>query len=87
MAENCRQDQHRGTASKNKGRHQEEVERPMEEGQCPLKEGNMACHRQERADPWGLWQAEHPLSETVGGPETLGTKDRGGPTGDGLPTM
>ncbi|KAJ1162115.1 hypothetical protein NDU88_002593, partial [Pleurodeles waltl] len=34
----------------------------------------------------GLQQAEHPLQETVGGPETLGTEDCRGPTGDGLPT-
>ncbi|KAJ1105800.1 hypothetical protein NDU88_003204 [Pleurodeles waltl] len=32
------------------------------------------------------WQTEHPLSETVGGPETLGMEDGGGPAGDGLPT-
>ncbi|KAJ1093481.1 hypothetical protein NDU88_006581 [Pleurodeles waltl] len=45
----------------------------------------MACHRQGRADPEGLRQAEHPLSEKVGGPETLGTEDGGGPAGNGLP--
>ncbi|KAJ1090700.1 hypothetical protein NDU88_003829 [Pleurodeles waltl] len=36
-------------------------------------------------DPGGLWQAVHPLSQTVGGPETLDTEDGGGPPGDGLP--
>ncbi|KAJ1114582.1 hypothetical protein NDU88_002817 [Pleurodeles waltl] len=36
--------------------------------------------------PSGLWQVEHPLSQTVGGPETLGTEDSGGPARDGLPT-
>ncbi|KAJ1099413.1 hypothetical protein NDU88_004514 [Pleurodeles waltl] len=45
----------------------------------------MAYHRQGRADPGGLRQAEHPLSETVGGPETLGTEDGRGAAGDGLP--
>ncbi|KAJ1178283.1 hypothetical protein NDU88_003530 [Pleurodeles waltl] len=48
------------------------------------KEGYMACHRKGRADPGGLRQAEHPLSETVGGPETLGMEDGGDPAGDGL---
>ncbi|KAJ1173905.1 hypothetical protein NDU88_005729 [Pleurodeles waltl] len=38
------------------------------------------------AVPGGLWQAEHPLSELVGGPEMLGTEGGGCPTGDGLPT-
>ncbi|KAJ1175491.1 hypothetical protein NDU88_000779 [Pleurodeles waltl] len=42
--------------------------------QRPSKEGYMACHRQGCADPGGLWQAERPLSETVGGPEMLGTE-------------
>ncbi|KAJ1116234.1 hypothetical protein NDU88_004452 [Pleurodeles waltl] len=46
----------------------------------------MVCHRQGGEDPGVLWQAEHPLSETVGGPETLGTEDHGVPAGDGLPT-
>ncbi|KAJ1137676.1 hypothetical protein NDU88_004074 [Pleurodeles waltl] len=54
-------------------------------GQLPSEKGNMACHRQGRADPGGLRQAEHPLLETVGGPETLGMEDHGGPAGDGLP--
>ncbi|KAJ1099263.1 hypothetical protein NDU88_004366 [Pleurodeles waltl] len=45
----------------------------------------MACHRQGRVDPGGLRQAEHPLLETVGGPEQLGTEDGRGPAGDGLP--
>ncbi|KAJ1115721.1 hypothetical protein NDU88_003943 [Pleurodeles waltl] len=35
--------------------------------------------------PWGLQQAEHPLQETVGGPETLDMEDHGDPAGDGLP--
>ncbi|KAJ1102656.1 hypothetical protein NDU88_000102 [Pleurodeles waltl] len=34
----------------------------------------------------GLWQAEHLLSETVGGTETLGMENRRGPAWDGLPT-
>ncbi|KAJ1213925.1 hypothetical protein NDU88_001554 [Pleurodeles waltl] len=54
---------------------------PPAEGQCPSKEGNIACHRQGRADPGGLWQAEHPLLETVRGSEMLGTEDRGGQLG------
>ncbi|KAJ1101274.1 hypothetical protein NDU88_006346 [Pleurodeles waltl] len=37
-------------------------------GQRPSEKGCMACHCQGRADPGGLWQAEHPLSQTVGGP-------------------
>ncbi|KAJ1155662.1 hypothetical protein NDU88_008391 [Pleurodeles waltl] len=45
----------------------------------------MAWHRRRRAAPGGLRQLEHPLSETVRGPETLGMEDRGGPAGDGLP--
>ncbi|KAJ1117868.1 hypothetical protein NDU88_006064 [Pleurodeles waltl] len=55
------------------------------DGQRPSKEGYMACHRHGRADPGGLWQAEHPLLETVGGPEMLGTEDGRGPAGDGFP--
>ncbi|KAJ1123749.1 hypothetical protein NDU88_002216 [Pleurodeles waltl] len=54
--------------------------------QRPSKEGYLACHRQGGADPGGLWQAEHPLSQTVGGPDTLGMEDGGGPAGDGVPT-
>ncbi|KAJ1141744.1 hypothetical protein NDU88_008072 [Pleurodeles waltl] len=54
-------------------------------GQRSSEKGYMACHRQGHADPGGLLQAEHPLSETVGGPETLGTEDSGSPAGDGLP--
>ncbi|KAJ1110270.1 hypothetical protein NDU88_007625 [Pleurodeles waltl] len=56
------------------------------DGQHPSKEGYMACHHQGGADPGGLRQVEHPLSETMGGPETLGTEDGEGPAGDGLPT-
>ncbi|KAJ1099757.1 hypothetical protein NDU88_004855 [Pleurodeles waltl] len=44
----------------------------------------MACHRQGRADPGGLHQVEHPLSQTLGGHEKLGTEDGGGPAWDGL---
>ncbi|KAJ1099827.1 hypothetical protein NDU88_004922 [Pleurodeles waltl] len=42
----------------------------------------------------GIWRAiakevwtlaEHPLSQTMGGPETQGTDDCGGSAGDGLP--
>ncbi|KAJ1082758.1 hypothetical protein NDU88_002923 [Pleurodeles waltl] len=55
-------------------------------GQQPSKEGYMSCHRKGGAEPGGVRQAEHPLSETVGGPETLGTEDGGGPAGYGLPT-
>ncbi|KAJ1154876.1 hypothetical protein NDU88_007619 [Pleurodeles waltl] len=44
------------------------------DGQRPSEKGYMACHHQGRADPGGLRQAEHPLSQTVGGPETLGKK-------------
>ncbi|KAJ1143499.1 hypothetical protein NDU88_009807 [Pleurodeles waltl] len=56
------------------------------DSQWPSKEGYVACYRQGRADPEGLPEAEHPLSETVGGPEMLGMEDGGGPVGDGLPT-
>ncbi|KAJ1211148.1 hypothetical protein NDU88_006509 [Pleurodeles waltl] len=52
-------------------------------GQHLSEKGYMACHRQGRADPGGLRQAEHPLSETVGVPEMLSMEDRGGPAGDG----
>ncbi|KAJ1200216.1 hypothetical protein NDU88_004042 [Pleurodeles waltl] len=46
------------------------------EGQGPSKEGYMACLCQgRRADPGGLRQVEHPLSQMVGGPETLGTEE------------
>ncbi|KAJ1108188.1 hypothetical protein NDU88_005570 [Pleurodeles waltl] len=54
--------------------------------QHPSEKGYMACHRQGCADPGGLRQAEHPLSQTVGGPETLGKEDGGGPAGDVLPS-
>ncbi|KAJ1200205.1 hypothetical protein NDU88_004031 [Pleurodeles waltl] len=54
-------------------------------GQRPSEKGYMACHRQGRADLGGLRQAEHPLLQTVGGPETLGMEDGRGPAGDGLP--
>ncbi|KAJ1216344.1 hypothetical protein NDU88_003947 [Pleurodeles waltl] len=54
-------------------------------GQCPSEKGCMACHHQGCVDPQGLQQAEHSLSQMVGGPETLGTEDGGGPAGDGLP--
>ncbi|KAJ1197083.1 hypothetical protein NDU88_000945 [Pleurodeles waltl] len=54
-------------------------------GQRPSEKGYLAGHRQGHADPGGLWQAEHPLSQTVGGPAPLGKEDGGGPAGDGLP--
>ncbi|KAJ1201581.1 hypothetical protein NDU88_005389 [Pleurodeles waltl] len=44
------------------------------EGQRPSEEGFVVCHLQGRADPGGPSLAEHPLQETVGGPETLGRK-------------
>ncbi|KAJ1199309.1 hypothetical protein NDU88_003146 [Pleurodeles waltl] len=53
--------------------------------QRPSEKGCMVRHRQGRVDPGGLWQAEHPLSQTVGGPETLGKEDGRGPASDGLP--
>ncbi|KAJ1150668.1 hypothetical protein NDU88_003458 [Pleurodeles waltl] len=57
----------------------------LQTNRCPLEKGYVACHRQGRADPGCLRQAEHPLSETVGGPEILGKEDGGGPPEDGLP--
>ncbi|KAJ1215922.1 hypothetical protein NDU88_003528 [Pleurodeles waltl] len=43
-------------------------------GQHPSEKVYMACHRQGCVDPGGLRQAEHPLSQTVGGPKTRARK-------------
>ncbi|KAJ1170099.1 hypothetical protein NDU88_001980 [Pleurodeles waltl] len=64
----------------------EQLRRSCNAGQRPSKEGSVVCHRQGGADPGGLRQAEHPLSETVGGPEPLNMENGGGPAVDGLPT-
>ncbi|KAJ1082435.1 hypothetical protein NDU88_002603 [Pleurodeles waltl] len=56
------------------------------DGQRPLEEGYLTCHRQGRLDPGGPPQTEHPLLEKMGGHLPLEQEDGGGPAGDGLPT-